>query len=168
MNNITQSNNAIEFKNYLSKAERILIMIFGLLPLLAPYELIIKPNYSEFPILFKMLNLIISIGAIAVSSFLIYSSFFALNKIIQINSDDKLIIYKYRSAFKPFCTINYSFSKIESINLKAIEWESRADTYTIALKIKDRKRDIDFGGFTSKEEAERYLSILNKIINMKC
>ena len=163
MDNIKQSSNKIEFTSNLSLAARALIMMIGLSPLLAPYELLIKPSWSGKSNWLMPLFLLISIGAIGLSIFFICSALFGINQSIQINSANRIITYRYKPGILSFRKRQYLFSEIEMVQLKVHKWTDGPPTYNIGLKAIGQ-REIEFGGFASQEEAEKYLSILKGMI----
>jgi len=163
MDNIKQLNNKIEFTSHLSLAARALIMIIGLFPLLAPYELLIKPSWSGKINWLMPFFLLISIGAIVLSFFIICTALFGINHYIQINSTNRIITHGYKPGVLRFCQNQYLFSEIEIVELKVHEWTDGPPTYNIGLKAIGR-REIEFGGFATQEEAEKYLSILKEMI----
>jgi hypothetical protein len=57
----------------------------------------------------------------------------------------------------------YSFDQIESIKIRVMEWESGPDTYGIAVKIAGGP-EMRFGDFSSRSDAERYLTILQTML----
>jgi hypothetical protein len=163
MDNIKQSNNKIEFTSHLSLAARALIMIFGLFPLLAPYELLIKPSWNGKINWLMVFLLLISIGAIVLSIFSICTALFGINQSIQINSTNRIITNGYKPGLLRFRQNQYLFSEIEIVQLKVHEWTDGPTTFNIGLKAVGH-REIEFGGFATQEEAEKYLSILKEMI----
>ena len=163
MDNIKQSNNEIEFTSHLSLAARAVIMIMGLFCLLAPYELLIKPSWSGKITWVMAFFLFISIGAIALSIFLICSALFGMNQSIQINSTNRTITHGYKPGILRFRQNQYLFREIEIVQLKVHESVDASTRYNIGLKAIGH-REIEFGRFATQEEAEKYLSILKEMI----
>jgi len=163
MDNIKQSNNKIEFTSHLSLAARALIMIIGLFPLLAPYELLIKPSWNGKINWLMLFSLLISIGAIVLSIFGICTALFGINQSIQINSTNRIITHGYKAGVLRFRQNQYLFSEIEIVQLKVHEWTDGSPTFNIGLK-PIAHREIEFGGFATQEEAEKYLSILKEMM----
>ncbi len=57
----------------------------------------------------------------------------------------------------------YSFDQIESLKIRVIQWESGPDTYGIDVKIAGGPV-MKFGDFSSRSDAERYLTILQTMV----
>jgi hypothetical protein len=166
MDNIEQSNDKIGFTSSLSLAARALIMIMGLFPLLAPYELLIKPSWNGKINWLILLVLLISTGAIVLSILIILTALFGINQFIQINSTNRIITHGYKPGVLRLRQNQYLFSEIEIVQLKVHEWTAGPPTYNIRLKAIGH-REIEFGGFATQEQAEQYLSILKETIKKR-
>ena len=162
MDTIEQSADKLEFNSSLSPIVRILFLLFGFIPLLAPYELLIKPSWNERTSLVMLFFLVISIGAIIVSIFFISAALFGRSQYFQFDASSRVISYRFKTAINPFREERYDFGQIEALEIKVNEWDSRPDTYDISMKIRD-KREMKFGDFTSRQEAEHYLAVLEKL-----
>ena len=61
------------------------------MPLLAPYELLIKPAWTDIPSLAWLFVFVISLGAIVVSILLLLVAIFGLNRRVEFNAATKTI-----------------------------------------------------------------------------
>jgi hypothetical protein len=166
MDNIKQSNDKIEFTSHLSLAARAALMIVGLFPLFAPYELLIKPSWSGEISWHMVFFLFISIMAVLLSIFFVCSALFGMNQSIQINSTTRMITHEYKAGILRFRQKQYLFTEIEMVQLKVHKWTDGPPTYNIAIRTTGQ-REIEFGGLATQEEAEKYVSILKEVINDK-
>jgi len=57
----------------------------------------------------------------------------------------------------------YSFDQIESLKIRVMEWEIGPDTYGISVKIAGGP-EMGFGDFSSRSDAERYLTMLQRMV----
>lgn len=163
MDTIRQTPETLEFVNSLSPVIRILLALFGFVPLLAPYELLIKPSWQggiSFALLFF---LVISLGAILVSLFLFTASLLGRSDHFQFNAPKHQLVCRFTTAFNITRQEIYPFNQIESLEIKASEWESRPDTYDIVIKVAGQP-EMSFGDFPSRQGAERYLKTLQKML----
>lgn len=163
MDTIEQTADTLEFRGSLSPIVRGLLLLFGFIPLLAPYELLIKPDWDGSLGIVTLFVLVISLGAISVSIFFFNAAIFGRSQHFRFDASDRVLSYRFKTAVNPFREERYDFSQIEALEIKANEWESRPDTYDIHLAIRD-KREMAFGDFSSRPEAERYLAILEKMV----
>lgn len=163
MDAIHQSSSQVEFSSHFSSAARVLVLIGGVLPLLAPYELLIRPSWGSNVSSIWWFALLISAGAVVVSLLAIYFALFGLNQRIRFDSDSRVVTYGFKAALLRYREKRYPFSAIETLHVKTHEWSDGPATYNLALKLKDT-REIEFGRFTDQAEAERYSSTLDKMI----
>jgi hypothetical protein len=163
MNTIKQTPKTIEFISSLSPVARILLAIFGFIPLLAPYELLIKPSWSGQVNFVLIFFLVISLGAVLVSLFLFMAAFFGRSQHFLFNASSRRLIYRFKTAFNPAGQEIYSFDQIKSFEIKVSEWDSRPDTYDIVVEIAG-KPEMKFGNFPSRPDAEGYLTALQNML----
>jgi hypothetical protein len=163
MDTIEQTADKLEFRSSLSRIVRIVLLIFGLIPLLAPYELLIKPAWNGRISIAMLFFLVISVGAIGVSIFFVSAALFGRSQQFQFDASNRTVYYRFKTAINPFREERYDFSQIEALEIKGNEWDSRPDTYDISMKIRDN-REANFGDFRSRQEAEHYLAALEEMI----
>jgi hypothetical protein len=163
MDTIKQSADKLEFISSLSPIARIIFLLFGFIPLLAPYELLIKPSWNGKFSIIMLFFLMISIGAISISIFFISAALFGRSQHFQFDGSNRVVNYRFKTALNPFREERYDFSQIEVLEIKVNEWDSRSDSYDISMKIRGN-REMKFGDFTSRQEAEYYLAALEKMI----
>jgi len=160
---IEQTADKLEFKSSLSPLARLLFFLFGLLPLLAPYELLIKPTWNGRISIVMLFFAVISLGAIIVSLFFIAAALFGRSQHLQFDASNRVVRYRYKTALHPFREARYDFSQIEALELKTTEWDSRPDTYAITMTIRDQPA-LTFGDFASRPDAEDSLAVLEEMV----
>ena len=162
---VHQSGSQIEFVTHVPPVGRILLFLIGLLPLLAPYELLIKPQWADdfyFSPIF-WLSLLISAGAMALTFFAVFAALYGLNQRVRFDADGQLITHGFEAALLPYRERRYPFSAVETLCVKRHEWIESPTTYSLALKV-EGVREVEFGNFTTEEDAERHLSAIRKIV----
>ncbi|RPI07310.1 MAG: hypothetical protein EHM71_10925, partial [Zetaproteobacteria bacterium] len=85
----------LEIRSRMRVGMRILLAAFGLLPLLAPYELLIKIDWEHFVNPFFFLAAFISAGATALSAFLFFAAVAGLSS--KIVFDRRAATFSYSS-----------------------------------------------------------------------
>lgn len=159
MSHITQSANKIEITETMSTGIRVFLFLLGLLPWLAPYELLIKTGWwSEFSLV-MLFFLAISLGAIAVSFGFIGAAIFGMNQTATFDLAARTIIHRYETAINALQTKKYSFNDISRSEVREHNWDSGPNTYSLEIYFKD-KHKILCGNFSSRAEAE---SVLHQI-----
>jgi len=135
---------------------RSLAFLAGFLPLLAPYELLIRPGWQAFSPLI-VVPVIISLGAVAVGLVFILVGLLGLNQTLCFDTASEIVVHTYETAITPLRERRYGFGEVLGIDIKIHDWESRPATYGLRFTFIDG-RTVKVGDFAQKDEAERYLS----------
>jgi len=154
MDRIERSSSRITFIDRFPPAQRFVLFFFGLLPLVAPYELLIEPSWKTGAVVFAFLPAVISLGAIAVSIIFIYSALFGAEQHITFDSGLRTIIHRSRPGLAGLREQRQPFGAVERIELRIHEWSDGPASHNIVLSIL-RGPELEFGRFESKEEAEQ-------------
>jgi hypothetical protein len=162
MDTIREAGGRIEFSSEMPLVARLLILAAGLVPLLAPYELLIKPIWQEFSLVW-VFALLISAGAIATSLLAICVAIFGMSQHIQFDPASHCLTYSFKTAGGRHGEKQYPFSDIETFRVRTHHWSEGPATYNLALKLR-ATREIEFGRFVVQQDAERYLSVLSGMI----
>ncbi len=158
MSKITQTNGKIEITETMSTGIRVFLFLLGLLPWMAPYELLIKPGWTGFHIP-TLVFLIISLGAIAVSIGFIGAAIFGMNQTATFDLTARTITHRYETTVNALRTKRYSFNDISKSEVREHNWDSGPNTYSLEIHFND-KHKILCGNFPSRKEAEEILKYL--------
>jgi hypothetical protein len=151
----------IQFTEQMSTGLRTFLFIVGLLPWMAPYELLIKPGWSGFN-LSTIFFLLISLGAIAVSLAFI-GAIFGLNQTLTIDPNSRIIIHSYESTMSPLRVRKYNFDELKRIEIMTHDWDSGPATYGLKFTFKD-EHHAEPGNFNSKIEAVKIKEEIEQFI----
>ena len=158
MPTVTQTENKIVITETMSIGIRVFLFIMGLLPWMAPYELLIKPGWTGFSLM-TLVFVGISLGAIAVSFGFIGAAIFGMNQTTTFDLNARTITHRYETAVNALRTKRYSFNDITKSEVREHNWDSGPNTYSLEIYFKD-KHKILCGNFSSRAEAE---SVLHQI-----
>jgi hypothetical protein len=161
---ITQSESHIEFTRRMSPGFRLVLVLLGLFPLIAPYELLIKPAWRDWFNPFFLFFLAISLGAVAVSVGFIMAGLAGLSQRIRFDIPARTLIYESDSLLARFRQTRYRFSDIERIDLIEHDWSEGPATFYLQVKIRNSAK-IEFGDLDSRADAERYQQILQRLLD---
>lgn len=162
MDSIHQTTGRIEFADRLTVFHRATLAIMGLLPLYAPYDLLLRSSAAEAITPFSWIPLLISLGAILVSLLFIGAALFGMDQRVVIESATGAVIHSHRTRMIGTRTARYAFASIEGIDIAVHEWSDGPSTYTIKMEMFGGG-SIEFGRFPGREEAERYLAEVRKL-----
>lgn len=156
MSHITRSNTEIKITETMSTGVRIFLFVMGLLPWMAPYELLIKPGWTGFSIV-TLFFLAISLGAIAVSLGFIGAAIFGMNQTATFDLTARTVIHRYETTVNDLQTKRYSFNDIAKSEVREHNWDSGPNTYSLEIYFID-KHKILCGNFPLRNEAEEALN----------
>ena len=117
MDKITQTGQRLEFDKHIRAGIRIVIFLAGLIPLLAPYELLVKIRWESFFNLPFLFSLLISIGALAVS----IGFFFALlakREYLCFDARKSAVIYGWNTVVHAHRKSVYRLDEISELKLE--------------------------------------------------
>ena len=144
----------LEFTSHLSPAARICLFVAGLVPLLAPYELLVKPRWNAFLSPFFFISLLISLGAVGITVIFLAAALVGLNEKIRFNAARREVTYGYGAPLIRWREKRTSFAEIREVKIETQTWSDGPDTYRVQLDML-HGRAIQFGRFATVEEAER-------------
>lgn len=94
---------------------------------------------------------------------MVYAALFGLSQRVRFDSRSQVITYAFEAAVLRHRVKRFPFSAVETLTVKTYEWDEGPDTYNLVATLSGY-RAIEFGHFTERAEAERYLSALERII----
>jgi len=138
------------------------IFLLGLLPWLAPYELLIKPGWTGFS-LYLLFLFIISLGAIALGLFFFAAALFGLNQTLIFDRKSRSITHAYEATLIPLRVKKYSFNQLTSIESVRHDWSDSPTTYGLKFTFADG-HSAEPLSFNTKKEAD---DLMEKIENLR-
>jgi len=162
MPQVRNSDDQIEFTERVSSGWRIFFFLVGLFPFLAPYELLVRPNWQEVSF-FMIIPIIISLGAIAVGGAFMLAGMLGLNQSLRFEAASRTVVYVYETALTSVREKRYKFGEVAHIEINVHDWESRPSTYGLQVTFTDGRK-VEVGSFAKKDDAEQYLGRIEKLI----
>lgn len=160
MSHITRSNTEIKITETISTGVRIFLFVMGLLPWMAPYELLIKPGWTGFSMV-TLFFVAISLGAIAVSLGFIGAAVFGMNQTATFDLTARTVIHRYETTVNALQTKRYSFTDIAKSEVHQHVWDNGPNTYSLEIYFKDGHK-ILCGNFPSRNEAQDVLNSIGR------
>ncbi len=146
----------LELRDRLPWGTRLVLVVLGLIPLMAPYELLLKPRWSGFGPLTFFFGLI-SLGALAVSAAFILGGLFGLDQTLSIDGRERRVRYAYKAPLLSLRRREYPFSAIKRVEVAVHDWESRPESYGLEVELDDGRK-IRLADVPTREEAERWVA----------
>jgi hypothetical protein len=157
------SGKLIEFSDCIPPLVRVLIFVFGLLPLYAPYDLLLPlSRWNSFSIFFVG-AVAISLGATVLSLLFMAAALFGINSTVRFDGASRVVTYSWQTAVTGLRVRQHSFEEIEHLGIETHEWSDGPATHSIVAALK-AGRSLEFGKFDVRAEAQQYLEKLEKLI----
>lgn len=163
MDTILQTPGRLEFVDRLTAFHRITLACMGLLPLYIPYALVLRSGVPDGSAPFPWVPLLISLGALAVFLLFLAAALFGVEQRVIIEAATGAVIHMRRSAVIGTRAVRHPFASIERMEIAVHEWSDGPPTFNIAMEIPGTG-GIEFGRFSERVEAERYLAEIRKLI----
>ncbi len=141
------------FTTTMSARARTLFALAGAVPLLAPYKLLIRPDWPDMLSIAWMLSALVSLGALAVTALLLGVAVFGLNRRVEFDATGRVVLVTDAHLLLRPRTLRLPFAGVTGIEVVCHDWSDGPSTYELRLTPADGKV-VDFGGFTSRKEAE--------------
>jgi hypothetical protein len=147
MDKITQTSQTLVFDKRVHPAVRVVIFLVGLLPLLAPYELLIRVRWNVFFSLPFFISLLFSIFLAAFSVFIVFIALFAQNQHVCFDGYRSTLTYGWSDAVRTYRETTHRFQEISEPELKVHDWSDGPNSYDLLVKTRIGDK-INFAGLS--------------------
>ncbi|WP_416667811.1 hypothetical protein [Egbenema bharatensis] len=146
--------------------ERLLFAFLALLPLLAPYELVLRIQWRDYRHPVFILAAFISIGAIAVSLLFICAALAGLNFQTTLDTTRSTFSYSESAPVIRSRTQVFPLSSLDSIEIRSHEWSDGAPSYSLMIKI--GRATFKAGSSWSRQEIEQAKAQIEAFLDREC
>jgi hypothetical protein len=133
--------------------KRLLFALLALFPLLAPYELLIRVQWTSYWHPFFLLSAIISAGAIALSAFFVFAAVAGLSSRITLDAKRSTFTYSQGAPVVPRRTLALPLSSLEDVQISTREWSDGSPSYSLTFKMSDGT-EFQIGSSWSRQDLE--------------
>ena len=154
MPRIIESDGILEIRETMGVGKRAFYIVLALFPLLAPYQLILRPGWTSFFNFMFILALVISLGALFLSGFLVFTAIAGLSTRLRFDPHERLFTYTQEAPIVPFARTQIAFDQIHGVEVEEHDWSDGAPTYSVRVQIRDG-RIYKSGSFWEKQEADQ-------------
>ena len=132
---------------------RIVLLLLGVLPWLAPYELLVRVAWRDYLSPFFLLAAVISAGAIVVSLFLIFAAVAGISSQLVFDRSASTLTYSFQAPVVRRTSRVYPLSAIGSVDVQERTWSDGPPSYHLRVVLSDGAV-IESGSSGSREEVE--------------
>lgn len=150
---VIESQEAIEIQSNTPAGLRILFGVLALFPLIAPYELIIRPNWQNYFNVFFLFVAVISFGALGVSLFLVWAAVAGLNSRLKFDRSNGTLTYSAGAPIVPWRTVQCALESLDRLEVEKHDWSEGSPGYSFVAIMVDGK-SFKSGASWSREEIE--------------
>jgi hypothetical protein len=163
MPNIIESDGILEIRETMGVGKRALYLVLALFPLLAPYQLILRPGWTSFFNFMFILALAISLGALFVSGFFVFTALAGFSTRLRFDPHERLFTYTQEAPIVPLERTRIGFDQIHAVEVEEHDWSDGAPTYSVRIQIQDG-RSYKSGSFWKKPEAEQVVEKVETLL----
>jgi len=151
---VSDSGARLDVVSQMPSGRRFLFASFALIPLVAPYELMLRVQWNDYRHPAFLLAAIISAGAVAVSGLFVVAAIAGLSSRMTLDAARSTFAYSTGAPILPHRTLVLPLSSLESVHVRTREWSDGAPSYTLMVKMSDGAT-FDSGSSWSRDDIER-------------
>jgi 5-enolpyruvylshikimate-3-phosphate synthase len=160
---VLESRNTLEIHSRLPTGQRILLLVLGLFPLIAPYELLILPDWHDYASVAFLVAAVISVGAMFVSAFLLWSAIAGTDTEAKFDRDSQTLAYRFGAPVLPWRSSVHDTGSIDRLHVRKHNWSDGAPSYSLAAVLADGT-SLRLGSSWSAEEVDRIADQVSRFI----
>jgi hypothetical protein len=164
MPKVIERGSTLEIQEHMPWGRRLLFLLLGLFPLIAPYELLVRPDWTSFVHFFFLISLVISLGAIFLSGLLIFIAFAGLSTLLRFDSNARTFTYIHYAPVVPFRRELIAFDTINRVEVEKHDWTDGEPTYSLRVHLED-DRTYKSASFYREDEARSALEKIESILS---
>jgi hypothetical protein len=134
---IAESANRLDILSPMTRGYRLLFVFLALIPLLAPYELILRVQWTDYLNPFFLFAAVISAGAVALSGFFIFAAVAGLSSRMTFDAAASTFTYTEHAPVIPRRTRVFPLNSIESVDVHIHEWSDSGPSFSLMIRMSD-------------------------------
>jgi hypothetical protein len=148
---IRQTDDRLLLESPMPIGRRVLFLLLALFPLIAPYELILRPCWQGYLNFFFLLSSAVSIGALALSAFLVWAGIAGLGTRMRFDRSRRTFSFEQEAPERKRRTEEFLLDSIADLKLETHDGSDGAPSYSLELVLRDG-RILPLGSSRSKTE----------------
>ena len=132
---------------------RVALVLVGVVPLVAPYELIVRVGWQDYLNPFFLLAALISAGATGLSLLLIFAAVAGISSQLVFDRSASTLTYSFEAPVVKRTSRVYPLSAIGAVEVQERAWSDGAPTYSLRVSLADGAV-IESGSSSSRDEVE--------------
>ena len=134
---LAESASRLELRSPMRVRVRVLLAALALVPLIAPYELLVRVRWEHYLNPFFLLAAFISAGATAVSAFLFFAAVAGLSSRMVFDREAAMFTYSQEAPVVRRTKRVHALADVCGVDIGVGEWSDSAPTYHLAVSMSD-------------------------------
>lgn len=161
---LSDSGDRLDVDSPMSPGLRIVLVLLSLIPLLAPYELMVRVRWTDYRHPVFLFAAIIAAGAVAVSLLLFFAGVAGVSSRMTFDAARSLFTYSEKTPWIRPRTRTFPLSAVQSIGIDRHEWSDGAPTFSLVVNMSDGSALRSASSFSlndveeGKSRVERFLN----------
>jgi hypothetical protein len=151
--NVIETGDTLEVTSPMPVGRRVLFGLLAIFPLLAPYELLLKPGWESILNPFFGFAALISLGALCLSAFLVWAAIAGLESRARFDLPHRTLTTAYWAPVVPLTMRTYSLNDLRAVRIETIEWSEGSPSYSLQIETLDG-RTLKFTSEDDQREVE--------------
>jgi hypothetical protein len=143
----------IEVQSQIPGGQRVLFLLLSLFPLIAPYELIIRPDWQHYFNVFFLFAAFIAAGAMVVSAFFVWFAVAGLDSQLRFDRVRGSLVYSFGAPVVKWRTSKCPLDTFTELQVEKTDWSEGQPSYSLVALMADG-RTFKVGSSNSREEIE--------------
>jgi hypothetical protein len=148
---VVETGDQLEVTSLMPAGKRVLFFILALVPLLAPYELLLKPGWESILNPYFGFAAIVSLGAMLVSGFLVWAAIAGIESSARFNLRQGTLSTLWWAPVIPLRAQKYSLNDLCAIEVETTEWTDGPPSHLLNLETADGRAFKLLGGYDRGE-----------------
>jgi hypothetical protein len=142
---------------------RVVFALLGLVPLLAPYELIVRIDWQSYLNPFFAFAAVISLGAMVVSAFLFFAAVAGLNSVMTFDRGTSTFTHTFWAPVVRRTRRDHPLSAVTAVETGEREWSEGPPTFHLRVTLIDGTV-VESGSSWSRAEIEAMTDRVNRFL----
>lgn len=147
---VVETLDRLEIASPMPRLKRFIFLLLALVPLLAPYELLMAPGWENILNPYFGFAALISLGALAVSAFLVWAAIAGIESTARFDRRRGAFTTVARAPVMPLRAQAYSFDDLRAVEIEATEWSDGSPSYSLRIDTADGRAFKLLAGFDQR------------------
>jgi hypothetical protein len=156
---VIETGDTLEVTSPMPVGRRALFGLLAIFPLLAPYELLLKPGWENILNPFFGFAALISLGALCLSAFLVWAAIAGLESRARFDLPHRTLTTAYWAPVVPLTMRTYSLNDLCALRIETIEWSEGSPSYSLQIETLDG-RTLKF---TSEDDLREVEAVRSRV-----